>query len=70
MSSSTNYHYLLTDQKADEDILHEFPQGKRVTEKPNSSPFKVSQWKSNRSQSHCGSRLHGGRTLGSVHIAV
>lgn len=42
MSSSTNYHYLLTDQKADEDILHKFQQGKRVTEKPNASPFKVS----------------------------
>ena len=28
MSSSTNYHYLLTDQKAAEDVWHEFPQGR------------------------------------------
>lgn len=28
MSSLTNYHYLLPDQKADEEILLEFPQGK------------------------------------------
>lgn len=26
-----NYHYLLTDQKVDEGILHEFPQGKFET---------------------------------------
>lgn len=28
MSSLTNYHYLLPDQKADEEILLEFPRGK------------------------------------------
>lgn len=31
MISFKNYHYLLTDQKVDEDILHESPQGKWET---------------------------------------